>query len=580
MKTKHIFLFLTLITLQHFSIGQCNVIIDQDFNHWNDHQYTVADAKSDFNNQVKPWTASTYRGLVAPGAATNLIGDVKQETWVVNGELRAEFTKNDAGGYAGGFLFDPYFDGIEEAYLEYKVKFDENFFWATGGKLPGLGGSTSGINSETTGRGTIPSGCKYNTNGWSARLMWRRNRAQTNTPYLILYSYFAERENGEMREDGDCGDAKRIYTGLEDDTWYTIRQYIKLNTPGQKDGIVVMWINGVETYRDSKALIRNAGKNNLKINALIMNTYRGGSRTDPVWHSPRDEFAFFDDFKVWTNCSQPSPNQAPTGSFIEPSFTSIDEDYQQLYVNVEATDPDGDDLSITLFIDNNEIRKEGAVPYEWGHQSANQNYTTETLGLTVGEHQLKVVIEDSEGASSTIYKTITVNKINQAPSIKITSPGNGDSFFVGEEILVKTLATDDGSIDRVNFKLDGVYYTQDQTSENNQFSAIYTFTHPGEYIIGARAFDNEEKSTETTITITIKETPITGLNTEKTDLITVYPNPSQGWLHFNKETSWVLYSIQGIQLDEGKGIEIDLSEFSKGLFLLQLEDKIISIIHQ
>ena len=114
-----------------------------------------------------------------------MIENTPQETRIVNGTLRAQYLKNDASGRSGGFLFDPYFDAVDEAYLEYKVKFDDNFFWATGGKLPGLGGSTSGINSESTGRGTIPSGCKYNTNGWSARLMWRRNRAQTNAPYLI-----------------------------------------------------------------------------------------------------------------------------------------------------------------------------------------------------------------------------------------------------------------------------------------------------------------------------------------------------------------------------------------------------------
>ncbi|MEL6844995.1 MAG: polysaccharide lyase, partial [Bacteroidota bacterium] len=173
------------------SHAQCDTIINQDFNHWENKRYTIADAKKDFNNKIKPWTAGSYRGIDAPGAAASLIDDVPQETRIVDGTLRAEYKKNDASGRSGGFLFDPYFDGVEEAYLEYKVKFDTDFFWATGGKLPGLGGSIRGINSETEGRGAIPSGCGYNDDGFSARLMWRRNRAQTNTPYFILYSYFA-----------------------------------------------------------------------------------------------------------------------------------------------------------------------------------------------------------------------------------------------------------------------------------------------------------------------------------------------------------------------------------------------------
>ena len=130
MKTIYTSFFVLLSLLGNFlSNAQCKLMIDQNFNHWNDKAYTVADAKSDFNNKIKPWTASTYRGLIAPGADANLIGDVAQQTRIVNGELRAEYKKNDAGGYAGGFLFDPYFDGVEEAYLEYKVKFDDNFFW-------------------------------------------------------------------------------------------------------------------------------------------------------------------------------------------------------------------------------------------------------------------------------------------------------------------------------------------------------------------------------------------------------------------------------------------------------------------
>ncbi len=301
----YLFIVVFLLFSKQQTSAQCKSMIDVDFDNWNNRRYSISDIKKDFNNKVKPWTASTYRGVEGPGAAGNLIENTPQETRIVNGTLRAQYLKNDASGRSGGFLFDPYFNGVDEAYLEYKVKFDDNFFWATGGKLPGLGGSTSGINSESSGRGTIPSGCKYNSNGWSARLMWRRNREQTNAPYLILYSYFADKTNGSARKDGDCGDGKRIFSNLKDNTWYTIRQYIKMNTPGQKNGTVIMWINGKETYRDTKAKIRNSGKSSLKINALIMNTYRGGSRTDKVWHSPRTEYTFFDDFKVWTGCSNP-----------------------------------------------------------------------------------------------------------------------------------------------------------------------------------------------------------------------------------------------------------------------------------
>ncbi|MEW7289617.1 Ig-like domain-containing protein [Aquimarina sp. 2304DJ70-9] len=397
------------------TFAQCNTIIDVDFNNWNNRRYSIADIKSDFNNKVKPWTASTYRGVKGPGASSNLIENTPQETRIVNKTLRAQYLKNDASGRSGGFLFDPYFDSVEEAYLEYKVKFDDNFFWATGGKLPGLGGSTSGVNNESTGRGSIPSGCKYNTNGWSARLMWRRNRAQTNAPYLILYSYFAEKQNGQPRKDGDCGDGKRIYSNLKDNKWYTIRQYIKMNTPGQRNGKVIMWIDGVETYRDNNAKIRNSGKGNLKINALIMNTYRGGKRTDPVWHSPRTEYTFFDDFKVWTGCGNPSggANKPPTVSITSPNQASYTVG-SDVSVKINANDPDGSITKHEVFVNGNLVDTDGA------------NYTPHPIAnLQEGNYTVKVVVTDNDGAKSEATKSFTVGNSN----------GGGDTGGEGENCV-------------------------------------------------------------------------------------------------------------------------------------------------
>lgn len=431
--------------VKEVSIEACNIIIDQNFNHWDDKTYTVADAKSDFNNKVKPWTASTYRGISAPGADASLIGDVAQETRIVNGELRAEYKKDDAGGYAGGFLFDPYFDGVEEAYLEYKVKFDDNFFWATGGKLPGLGGSTQGINSETTGRGAIPSGGRYDENGtgFSARLMWRRNRDQTNDPYFILYSYFAEKPDGTVRKDGDAGDAIRIFTGLEDNKWYTIKQYIKLNTPGQDDGTVIMWIDGVEVYKNKTHNIRQAGKDDLKINALIMNTYRGGSRTDTVWHSPRDEFAFFDDFKVWTNCTNPDQgeNVPPVVSFINPESGDITvEEGYKLYVNAQVED---ENLEKTeLFINGNFVRKESVAPYEWGIVGSPN--AEELNNLPVGKHTITVVATDVEGLTGEASFTLNVELPNYPPVISLVAPTSADTIVYEDYTLtLEALVEDD-----------------------------------------------------------------------------------------------------------------------------------------
>lgn len=99
-------------------------------------------------------------------------------------------------------------------------------------------------------------------------------------------------------------------------------------------------------------------------------------------------------------------NNQPLGSFTAPTVESIEEGYDELYVLVEASDPDNDAItSVTLYIDGTELRREGQAPYEWG---APGQRADETLGLTPGEHLLEAIITDSRGASTTISKTIMV----------------------------------------------------------------------------------------------------------------------------------------------------------------------------
>lgn len=624
----------TMMFCAYASFSQCTSIIDVDFDNHSNKIYTVEDAKNDFNNKLKPWTASTYRGLSGPGASSNLIEDTPQETRIENGTLKAEYLKDDASGRSGGFLFDSYFDAVDEAYLEYKVKFDENFFWATGGKLPGLGGSTSGINSETTGRGTIPSGCKYNADGWSARLMWRRNRQQTDTPYLILYSYFAEKTNGQSRTDGDCGDAKKIFTGLNGNTWYTIRQYIKMNTPGQNDGVVTMWVNEEMVYNDDKALIRNSGKNSLKINALIMNTYRGGSRTDPVWHSPRTEYAFFDDFKVWTGCSTPpgTTNTAPTGEFLNPTFNQIETGYDELYVNVTGEDIDGDDVDVTLKIDGSEIRTERGAPYEFGHNPVDPavDFTDETRFLSVGDHLFEAIITDSKGASTTISKTITVvepkgpysgtpmlipgtiemedyDKGGANVSYKDNDVTNRGGEYRNDQVDITSMegglalgwisngewleytvnVEETADYDMTMFyAANGTNASVGLSSNGTDLLTAFTLPESG-------GFSNYVTVERLNVSLTEGEQVLrfkveqNGFNIDKIvfapstvtstnersslEALVIYPNPNtSGIFKLTQSVEWKIISTQGVLITQGAGKQIDLSGINKGVYLVQL----------
>lgn len=108
-------------------------------------------------------------------------------------------------------------------------------------------------------------------------------------------------------------------------------------------------------------------------------------------------------------------NRPPTGSFTDPTFSTIEEGYDQLYVKVEATDPDDspsspDPINLVLYVDGVTSRPQGesSRPFEWGHAGTPE--PLETMNLTPGEHELKVVITDSRGASTEIIKIITVTE--------------------------------------------------------------------------------------------------------------------------------------------------------------------------
>ncbi|MCU0429030.1 MAG: hypothetical protein MUF42_03585, partial [Cytophagaceae bacterium] len=241
----------------------CRLVIDENFNNrtGNFVNYTIDMLRSDFNG-VNSRAAGEVRGFDGDGKS------FLANTTAGNGTLRANYPANIAGGTNSGFLFDKMFEPTEEAVMEYRVMFEgtgprNEFVWAAGGKLPGLGGTA--LNP-----GMIPVGCTTDRNsienGFSARLMWRRNGE------LVVYTYFPDRTSS-------CGVDYLFFTARPN-VWYTIRQHIKLNTPGQRNGILEMFVDGRQVMNKRDVLYRNAGKSNVFINDAIFHTYRGGKPDD------------------------------------------------------------------------------------------------------------------------------------------------------------------------------------------------------------------------------------------------------------------------------------------------------------
>lgn len=103
--------------------------------------------------------------------------------------------------------------------------------------------------------------------------------------------------------------------------------------------------------------------------------------------------------------------------------------------------------------------------------------------------------------------------VNQPPTVSITSPANGAEFTAPADVTVTASASDsDGSVVRVEFYRNG-------SLVNTDTSAPYSYTHTnlpaGEYVLLARAVDDDGATSDDSVTVTV------GATTEPTVLTTL-----------------------------------------------------------
>jgi endoglucanase len=163
----------------------------------------------------------------------------------------------------------------EELYFSYWVRFDPDFNFVLGGKLPGLGGAVS---------------FDDRTHEWSGRLMWREQG------WAEFYVHVPE---AHLNDPGT-----RFWWNTEGfqaifipGRWHHIEIHLKLNTPGENDGLAEGWFDGVKAASYPGFNFRDAGTSSAQIAWVFFSTFFGGS-SDDSWNATKDEHARFDEFTV------------------------------------------------------------------------------------------------------------------------------------------------------------------------------------------------------------------------------------------------------------------------------------------
>lgn len=217
-----------------------------------------------------PTLGPTLRVDYPPGSASN----------------RSANSDGSAYGGAQAYLQLPH-GPVDQLHLRYYLRFQPGFDFVKGGKLPGIYGGT-----VTSGR-HIPDG----SNGFSTRYMWRR--AGAGEVYAYLPSSVAHGTS--------LGRGSWTFTPGQ---WLCIEQAVQLNTPGQSDGAVTVWVDGKQMFQQADIAYRST--DTLKIDGVFFSTFFGGG--DPTWASPTDQHTDFAAFAVADHYIGPLPHPPnPTG---------------------------------------------------------------------------------------------------------------------------------------------------------------------------------------------------------------------------------------------------------------------------
>jgi hypothetical protein len=166
----------------------------------------------------------------------------------------------------------------EEIYFRYYLRLGDDWDPARGGKLPGIAG--------TYGRGGWGGRPSDGRNGWSARGQFN-GRKDGKTP-IGFYCYHADMKG----QYGNSWIWTRDDLGyLENNRWYCIEQYVRLNTPGANDGVLRGWVDGRLAFEKTDVRMRDVPE--LEIECIWINIYHGGK-----WSATSDDHLYIDNVVI------------------------------------------------------------------------------------------------------------------------------------------------------------------------------------------------------------------------------------------------------------------------------------------
>ena len=151
-----------------------------------------------------------------------------------------------------------------ELWFRYFLRFDEDWFTRSSGKLPGFGGIYG-----HSGKGGRPS--TRSDPGWSARMQFFPTQGDGRVP-IGYYVYHL----GQATRFGDklgWNQAGSLVPG----EWYCLEGHVRLNTPGRADGLLEGWVDETPAFSRDGLAFRRSGEERIRIESFWVDVYFGGS---------------------------------------------------------------------------------------------------------------------------------------------------------------------------------------------------------------------------------------------------------------------------------------------------------------
>ena len=120
------------------------------------------------------------------------------------------------------------------------------------------------------------------------------------------------------------------------------------------------------------------------------------------------------------------PLSAPIVVFdMAASDLMVTEGYTSLSLQAQAQDFDGTISSVALYLDGSSVRVESGAPYTW-----DETRDPQLLGLSAGDHALKVVATDNDGVTGEAVTTLTVLPV--PPPVPVPARIEAEDYDAGE----------------------------------------------------------------------------------------------------------------------------------------------------